>query len=97
MAHEIRQPEFEPASVPEQIVVLVALVDGLFDCVPISKVRDAEFVLRKVAADIPAVILQRLSSNNKLSDDDRKSIFKIVTKAIESFQSKPVSNAEKKS
>jgi F-type H+-transporting ATPase subunit alpha len=53
----LKQPEFEPASVPEQIVILVALTDGLLDIVPIGKVRDAEQALRKAAADLPAEML----------------------------------------
>ena len=92
----LKQPEFEPASVPEQIVVFVALVDGLFDSVPLDKVRDAELALRKVVADISPNILQRLSSNDKLSDEDRKSILQIVTKKVASFQQKPTSDAAKK-
>src|SRR5208282_5235435 len=48
------QPELEPASVLEQIVVLVALTGGLLDGVPVGKVRDAVRALRKAAADIPA-------------------------------------------
>ena len=52
----LKQPELEPASVPEQIVVLVALTGGCLDCVPIDKVRDAEQALRKAAADLPAEV-----------------------------------------
>src|ERR1700683_1361460 len=47
------QPELEPASVPEQIVVLVALTAGLFDPVPIEKVKEAEGALQKAAAALP--------------------------------------------
>ena len=76
------QPELEPASVPEQIVILVALTGGVLDSVPIDKMRDAEQALRKAAADIPAEIRKRFSSNDKLSDEDRKAILQVVGKAI---------------
>ncbi len=92
----LKQPEFEPVSLPEQITVLVALVDGLFESVPIVKMRDAEFALRKVVADISPAILIRLSSNEKLNDEDRNSILQIVTAAIDPFQSKPSSDGERK-
>ena len=85
----LKQPELEPASVPEQIVILVALTGGLLDSVPIDKVREAEQALRKAAADIPAEVRQRFSSNDKLSDDDRKTILQVATTAIASFQPKP--------
>ena len=85
----LKQPEFEPASVPEQIVVLVALTGGLFDSVPIDKMREAEQALRKAAADIPAEVRQRFSSNDKLSEADHKAILQVVGKAIAPFQPKP--------
>ena len=90
------QPECEPASVPEQIVLLLALTAGLLDGVPIDRVRDAEQALRKAAADIPAELCQRFSSNDKLSDDDRKAILQVVGKAISPFLPAPVPEPGKK-
>ena len=78
----LKQPELEPASVPEQIIILMALTGGLLDGVPIDKVRDAEQALRKAAADIPAAICQRFSSNDKLSDEDRQAILKVISNAL---------------
>ena len=92
----LKQPELEPASVSEQIVILVALTGGLLDSVPIGKVRDAEQALRKAAADIPAEIRQRFSSNDKLSDEDRKAILQVVGKAIAPFQPEPVPEPKRK-
>jgi F-type H+/Na+-transporting ATPase subunit alpha len=91
----LKQPELEPASVSEQIVVLVALTGGLLDSVPIGKVRDAEQALRKSAADIPAEVSQRFSSNDKLSDEDRRAILQVVVKAIAPFQPTAVAEPKK--
>src|ERR1700683_5230709 len=85
----LKQPELEPASVAEQIVILVALTGGLLDNVPIGKVRDAEQALRKAAADVPVEIRQRFTSKDKLSDEDRKTVIQIATKSLEPFQPKP--------
>ena len=92
----LKQPELEPASVPEQIVILVALTGGFLDSVPIDKVRDAEQALRKAVADIPAEIRKRFSSNDKLSDEDRKAILQVVGKAIAPFQPEPAPEPKKK-
>ena len=92
----LKQPELEPASVPEQIVILLALTGGLLDSVPIDKVRDAEQALRKVAADIPAEILKRFSSNDKLSDNDHQTILQLISKAVAPFAPQPVSEPKKK-
>ena len=86
----LKQPEFEPVSVGEQILVLVALTSGLLDSVPIDKVRDAEQALRTAAADIPKAIHQRFTSNNKLSDEDHKQILEVAVKALAAFQPKPI-------
>jgi F-type H+-transporting ATPase subunit alpha len=82
----LKQPEFEPASVAEQIGILVALTAGLLDSVPIDKVRDAEQALRKAAADIPAEVRKRFAASDKLSDEDRKVILQVVGQALAPFQ-----------
>ncbi|HOT77944.1 MAG TPA: alternate F1F0 ATPase, F1 subunit alpha, partial [Candidatus Wallbacteria bacterium] len=46
----LKQQEFDPASVPEQIVVLLALINGCLDKVPIDSIREAERALKKAAA-----------------------------------------------
>ncbi len=92
----LKQPELEPASVSEQIVILVALTGGVLDSVPIDKVRAAEQALRKAAAEIPDEIRKRFSSNDRLSDEDRKAILQVVGKAIAPFEPRPVPEPKKK-
>ena len=92
----LQQPELEPASVPEQLVILVALTGGLLDAVPIGKMRDAEQALRKAAADIPAEVRQRFSSDERLSDDDRKAVLQVVHKSIAPFLPQPAPDPGKK-
>jgi len=85
----LKQPESQPASLAEQITVLLALTEGLFDPIPLEKVEDAEAGLRKAGADIPADVVGRLSSGDKLSDGDRKAILQIASRALSSFQPRP--------
>ena len=91
----LQQRELEPASVAEQIVVLTALTGGLLDSVPIGQVPDAAQALRQSAAGIPAEVRQRCSSNEKISDEDRKTILQIAGQAIEPFQPRSVPEARK--
>jgi F-type H+-transporting ATPase subunit alpha len=84
----LKQPEFAPVSVPEQIAVLLALTAGLFDRVPLDQMADAEHALLKAAADIPADVRGRLDTADKLSDEDRKAIVEIARKSLASFQPK---------
>lgn len=87
----LRQSQFTPASVAEQIVVLMALTTGLLDSVPLENVRDAAMALRNRVADIPIDILKRFSSNEKMSDADRKTVLQLAALAISQFQPGSVS------
>ena len=89
----LKQSEFEPAPVAEQIVVLLALTSGLLDSVPLDKIRDASKALRKAVTEIPSDIRQRFSSNDRLSDEDRKRILQVAGSSIAPFQvASPIAN-----
>jgi F-type H+-transporting ATPase subunit alpha len=69
----------------EQICVLLALTAGLFDPVPIEKVKEAEGALQKAAAQIPAEIAGRFVTADKLSDADRQAVLEIATRTLTPF------------
>jgi F-type H+-transporting ATPase subunit alpha len=85
----LKQPESQPSSLTEQITVLLALTEHLFDPIPLDRVPDAEEALRKAGTEISTDIVGRLSSTDKLSDDDRKALLAIASRALASFRSKP--------
>ena len=91
----LKQPEFEPISVPEQIIVLLALTAALFDNVPLNKMHEAEIALYKSTSKFSPEIMKRLFSD-KLSDEDRDSILKIASDTLASFQPAPDSKQENK-
>lgn len=84
-----KQQELQPMSVPEQIMVLLALTGDLFDTVPINKMQEAELALRKINTELPADIVKRLFSDEKLNDSDRDAILKIAENTLMPFQEKP--------
>ncbi|MGA8147463.1 MAG: alternate F1F0 ATPase, F1 subunit alpha [Gallionellaceae bacterium] len=81
----LKQPEFEPVSVPGQIAILLALTGRLFDSVPLERMRDAELALRKAAEDFPAELEKRITSAEELKDSDRESILQIAREALATF------------
>jgi F-type H+/Na+-transporting ATPase subunit alpha len=85
----LKQQELQPMPVPEQIVVLLALTGGLFDTVPVDKMREAETELKTRISEIPAEILKRLLSEKELSNSDREVILKIAGTILVPFQDKP--------
>jgi F-type H+-transporting ATPase subunit alpha len=85
----LEQSESQPVSMVEQICVLLALTAGLFDPVPLETMNEAQQALEKAAAQIPAELVDRLRSADKLSEADRKTILEVATKALASFLPKP--------
>ena len=92
----LKQPEFTPVSIAGQITVLLALISGLFDKVPLDQVTAAEDAVLKAVADIPAEVCARFETAAKLSDEDRKAVIEIARKSLESFQPKPEPVVNKK-
>lgn len=85
----LKQPEFAPVSMTEQIAVLLALSEKLFDAVPLGQMLAAEQAVRKAAADIPAEVRTRFESAKKLSEEDRASILQIASHALTNFHPEP--------
>jgi F-type H+-transporting ATPase subunit alpha len=84
----LKQTESHPVSVAEQIAILLALMGGLFDAIPLEKVREAEAALCAGAAEIGADVRERFSTSDKLSDADRQAILTMSGKALAPFQPK---------
>jgi F-type H+-transporting ATPase subunit alpha len=89
----LKQPEFLPVSVPEQVAVLLALTAGLFDSVPIAQMPEAEKAVRESAAEIPAPVRARFESASTLGDEDREVIVGIARTALEQFNTAQPSEA----
>ncbi len=81
----LKQPIHEPMPVLEQIIILLALSEKLFDNVPLHNMQVSERSLREAVAQIPADVRQRILSNNILNDADRKIIIGVAEKTIEHF------------
>jgi len=84
-----KQQELQPMSVPEQIVILLALTSGLFDTIPVAKMKEAEHAIQEMDAELPAELLKRLFSDKELSSSDRDTILKMAENILEPFQEKP--------
>ena len=90
----LKQKELQPLSVPEQIIVLLALMDGLFDQVPINKIQLAETELLKTVAEFPKELVQRLLSESILNTDDRETILKSAKEALFPLQNTTLTKPE---
>ena len=83
----LKQPEFSPLSVAEQITVLLALIAGLFDAIAIARMTEAQKIVQESAAKIPADVVDRLLHAKNLSTEDRAAIVQIARQALADFKS----------
>jgi F-type H+/Na+-transporting ATPase subunit alpha len=80
----LKQPESQPLSLLEQIVVLLALVAGLFDTVALEKIAEAEAGLCEATHALAADLAVRLTTE-KLSAADREATLAAARKALGPF------------
>jgi F-type H+-transporting ATPase subunit alpha len=80
------QPESSPVPMSEQIAVLLALSAGLFDPVPLEKLADGVQALRRAAAGMPGDLVGRLTTADKLSENDRNLILGVANTALGPFR-----------
>ena len=85
----LKQSELSPVTVPAQILVLLALTAGLFDAVPMNRMKEAEEAVQEAATGLPADIVTRFETAEKLSDGDRQAILALADKVLAPFRPKP--------
>jgi F-type H+-transporting ATPase subunit alpha len=78
----LQQPEFSPLSVIEQIVVLTALNEGLFDAVPLEGISEAEAAVRAAARGLPTELARRLESGEDFGDEERGAVLAAAKEAL---------------
>ncbi|WP_028375410.1 alternate F1F0 ATPase, F1 subunit alpha [Leeuwenhoekiella sp. MAR_2009_132] len=85
----LKQPELQQLTVSEQIVILLSLKAGLLDTIAIERIQEAEQVLLNNMDSFPKEIIQRITSNEKLSEEDSQAILKIAKTLLKSFLDTP--------
>lgn len=88
----LKQPEGSPVSLAEQISILLALSEGLFDSVCLDQMNDAERAVRDAVTTLPADVVTRLETE-KLDRIDRHAILDIARKALARWQQNPASGS----
>ncbi|MFW6123316.1 MAG: alternate F1F0 ATPase, F1 subunit alpha [Thermodesulfobacteriota bacterium] len=81
----LKQPQYEPIPVPEQLAVLVAVTNGLLDHLPLGSLGIAEQKIRRAAASQVPEVGKRLQAGEKLQDEDREALVEAARKALESW------------
>ena len=78
----LKQPQYEPVPVPEQIAVLVAVNEGVFDKLPLEEIAEGEEKIREtVTEDLPDVC-KKIEQGEKLTDTDLDSLRKVAEDSL---------------
>jgi F-type H+-transporting ATPase subunit alpha len=82
----LKQSQYEPIPVPEQIAALVAVTGGLLDDLEPEQIAEFEKAIGRTMTQKLPDLCKRIESGEKLSDEDQEALFRLVSKVIESGQ-----------
>jgi F-type H+-transporting ATPase subunit alpha len=82
----LKQGEHAPLAPAEQIAVLYAAAQGLFDAIDVEDVVQAEQAVRKALHESLADLAERIDRGEKPSDDDWKRLAEVARAAVPSVQ-----------
>lgn len=82
----LKQQEFSPFPMVQQIAVLLALSAGLFDQIPLDRMKEAEDAVCDAADQVSPALCARLESTETLEDEDSAQIVDLARQALVQFQ-----------
>lgn len=78
----LKQPQYQPLPVEDQVAVIFAVTKGFVDDVPVDQVRDFERGLLRYLKEQRKEVLETIKRERAMSDD----VIRQLTEAIESFK-----------
>jgi F-type H+-transporting ATPase subunit alpha len=82
MQEILKQPQYAPMSLENQVIVLFAGTNGYADQVPVEKMRQWELDLVRTMETTYSEIGKSITAENKITDDNRV----LLAKALEAFK-----------
>lgn len=76
----LKQNQYQPIPVAEQIVTLLAVIQGVFDDVALDKIGEVEKAVRQAVREQLPELYQRIEAGKKLSESERDTIANIAQK-----------------
>ncbi|MGH7926336.1 MAG: F0F1 ATP synthase subunit alpha, partial [Candidatus Binatia bacterium] len=69
-------------SLAEQVVVLLAATQGLFDALPLDEVSSAQQSLVSLVATSASDVMERITSTGQLSEGDKQALLAVAKEAL---------------
>lgn len=82
----LKQPQYSPYSVWEQTTLLMAATDGVFDKVPVTKVRAAASAMFAELSRHHKKLIDKLNEGDKPDDKMRESILTVAKKIAKEYE-----------
>ena len=80
----LKQPQYEPIPVPEQIAILLAVTSGIFDELSLDEITEAKKMIRKAVGIKLPELYSRIQSGEELKNGDREMLLDMSRNAIKS-------------
>ena len=78
----LTQPELQPLTIPEQIAVLLAVTEGLFDPLAVEDLPAAEARVRTAVTEELKEICRKIEDGGQLADDDQQAIIEVASRVL---------------
>jgi F-type H+-transporting ATPase subunit alpha len=79
----LKQPQYQPMSVAEQVAALVAVNEGVFDPLETDEIGEAESKVRQAVSNELPELCEKIEKGDKISQEDIASIKDVAKKALE--------------
>lgn len=79
----LKQPQYRPVNAAEQIAVMLAVTEGLFDPLPVDRVREAKDRIQDQIRDRVSDVATRIENGEELRDDDREALIDALRNILE--------------
>lgn len=83
----LKQGQYVPEGLGKQATVLLAATRGVFDKVPVEKVKDAEAAIFSAVETSHQEILKNLEKNGNWTDADKEAVLVTAKEAVKNFSS----------
>jgi F-type H+/Na+-transporting ATPase subunit alpha len=78
----LKQKEGTPLSVAEQVTLLLGLNAGIFDEIPLSRMREAEALAVSAVSTIPAAMREGIEAGRPLAKETRETLLALVRRSV---------------
>jgi F-type H+-transporting ATPase subunit alpha len=80
----LKQPQYDPITVPEQIAVLVAVTAGVLDHLSLGEIHGAELTIRRAVLEQLPDLCRRMAAGEKLGREDQENLAQVAGDSLQS-------------